>query len=311
MLADTFATDRATASRTGLMDMEAGEWDAELCALYGVPLDALPPIRPNLSAFGTLGGMPVTAAIVDQQAALYGHGCRVPGDAKFTFGTGGFALAVREGTDRMQQNGEGLLPTVAWDLGDGIVMALDGGVPDVGTLVDWTVSSGLAPSAEALGRDGILRAEAGLVALPVFSGLGCPDWDRGAVPLITGMSPSTTTLDMATAVLEGAAFLCARVLGAIAPHLPDGGGVRVDGGVAANGHFLQTMADLSGVALVRVAEAERTGLGAALLAAKGAGHEIVPEAQGGETLFAPRPLSPEIAGRFDAALARSKCRFPT
>ena len=231
-----FATDRATASRTGLMDMETGAWDPALCALYGVPPGALPPILPNLSAFGRIGSVPVTASIVDQQAALYGHGCRVPGDAKFTFGTGGFALAIRDGTVALPES-SGLLPTVAWDLGEGSVMALDGGVPDVGTLVDWTVSSGLAPSAGALGLDGILRAEAGLVALPVFSGLGCPDWDRGAVPLITGLSPSTTTLDISTAVLEGAAFLCARVLGAMAPHLTDGGAVRVDGGVAANDHY--------------------------------------------------------------------------
>ena len=226
-------------------------------------------------------------------------------------GPGGFALAIRDGTGPAPE-GTGLLPTVAWDLGEGSVMALDGGVPDVGTLVDWTVSSGPRPERggpgprrRPAGRDGTCRA-AGLLGA-----LGCPDWDRGAVPLMMGMSPSTTALDMATAVLEGVAFLCARVLRAMAPHLPDGGPVRVDGGVAANGHFLQTMADLSGVALLRVAEAERTGLGAALLAAKGAGCEIVPEARGGETLFAPRPLSPEIAGRFEAALARSKHRFPT
>ena len=232
------------------------------------------------------------------------------GDAKFTFGTGGFALALRKGGGPLPEGG-GLLPTVAWDLGEGSVMALDGGVPDVGTLIDWTVASGLAPSAEGLGGDGVLRARAGLVALPVFSGLGCPDWDRGAVPLITGMSPATTAIDIATAVLEGAAFLCARVLGAMAPHMPGGRPVRVDGGVAANDHFLQTTADLGGTALLRVAEAERTGLGAALLAARGMGREIAPEEVGGETLFEPRPLAPEIAGRFEAALDLSRSRHAT
>ena len=306
-LAGIFATDRATASRTGLMDMEGGEWDPALCALYGVSPGALPPIRPNLSDFGAIAGVPVTASIVDQQAALYGHGCRAGGDAKFTFGTGGFALALRTGRDALP-SGSGLLPTVAWDLGQGSVMALDGGVPDVGTLVDWAVASGLAPGPEALGRDGVLRAEAGLVALPVFSGLGCPDWDRGAVPLIVGMSPATKAIDIATAVLEGAAFLCARVLGAMAPYMPDGRAVRVDGGVAANDHFLQIMADLGGTALLRVAETERTGLGAAMLAARGAGHEIDPPAAGGKTLFAPRPLAPEVSDRFETALAMSRAR---
>ena len=56
--------------------------------------------------------IPVVASVVDQQAALYGHGCRTPGDLKITFGTGTFALALTGAapvTDR-----EGLLPTVAW-----------------------------------------------------------------------------------------------------------------------------------------------------------------------------------------------------
>jgi glycerol kinase len=36
----------------------------------------------------------LTASVVDQQAALYGHGCRVAGDTKITFGTGAFALSL-------------------------------------------------------------------------------------------------------------------------------------------------------------------------------------------------------------------------
>ena len=33
-----FATDRATASRTGLMNLANGEWDAQLCRIFGVPM---------------------------------------------------------------------------------------------------------------------------------------------------------------------------------------------------------------------------------------------------------------------------------
>ena len=97
-LAGTFATDCATASRTGLMNIETGQWDSRLCALFGVPPESLPEIRTNIAGFGAVGGVPVAAAIVDQQAALYGHGARGNGDAKITFGTGAFALAVTGGT---------------------------------------------------------------------------------------------------------------------------------------------------------------------------------------------------------------------
>ena len=35
-----------------------------------------------------------SSSIVDQQAALFGHGCQNTGDAKITFGTGAFVLAI-------------------------------------------------------------------------------------------------------------------------------------------------------------------------------------------------------------------------
>ncbi|MGD1876111.1 MAG: FGGY family carbohydrate kinase, partial [Kiloniellaceae bacterium] len=91
-------TDITTASRSSLMNLESGQWDPELCRLFGVPLEALPEIVATTGDFGamTVAGksVPVTASIVDQQAALYGHGCRHAGDGKITFGTGAFALMV-------------------------------------------------------------------------------------------------------------------------------------------------------------------------------------------------------------------------
>ena len=79
------------------MDLRHRCWDPELCDLFGVPIEALPEIRPTAGDFGTarLGGrrVPVTAGIVDQQGALFGHGCLEEGQTKVTFGTGAFALA--------------------------------------------------------------------------------------------------------------------------------------------------------------------------------------------------------------------------
>lgn len=93
-LASCFRTDLATASRTGLLDLATGAWSPELCALHGVPLDCLPAIGPVNGGFGSIEGTPIRVSIVDQQAALYGHGCRKPGDCKITFGTGAFLLAI-------------------------------------------------------------------------------------------------------------------------------------------------------------------------------------------------------------------------
>src|SRR5690606_28139937 len=88
-LTGSFAIDPSTASRTSLLNLATCEWDHELCRLFGVPIEALPAIHPTTGPLGTLpGGHALTASIVDQQAALYGHGARKLGDAKITFGTG-------------------------------------------------------------------------------------------------------------------------------------------------------------------------------------------------------------------------------
>ncbi len=276
-LAGRFATDVATASRTGLTSLATGNWDPELCALFGVPIETLPPILPTLGDFGTLAGRPVRAAIVDQQAALYGHGCRLPGELKLTLGTGGFALAPCETAQRLRAAAVGLVPTVAWDLGDGPVHALDAAVPDVATALDWSVHCGFAANVGACDPEAPLIATTGLVALPLFTGLGCPDWERGAPPLILGYNPDTSGADLARATLEGVAWLCARALAAIASVVKPSGPVRVDGGVSRDGAFLQALSDLSGRELAPAPEAERTGLGAALLAARACGapeHDI-------------------------------------
>ena len=53
-------TDITTASRTSLMNIASGAWDAELCRLFGVPLETLPEIVPkNVEATtATLAGPP-------------------------------------------------------------------------------------------------------------------------------------------------------------------------------------------------------------------------------------------------------------
>jgi glycerol kinase len=94
-----FATDGSTASRTQLARLGASEWDPELCRIFGVDPAQLPSIRDSVGELGTLShgrwrlDLPLRAQIVDQQAALAGTGCVVPGVAKATFGTGVFVLS--------------------------------------------------------------------------------------------------------------------------------------------------------------------------------------------------------------------------
>lgn len=305
-LAGRFVTDRATASRTGLMNLAGGDWDPVLCRAFGVPIDCLPAILPNLADFGALGRTPILAAITDQQAALYGHGARAPGQGKVTFGTGAFALAVTGLTPPDPAACEGLLPTVAWDLGQGLAYALDGGVQDAGSALDWAIRAGLANGPQDF--DGFALPPAisrGLVFLPAFSGLGAPHWDRSAAPLILGLTPDMTRRDIVQALLEGIAFQTAELVATLGRLAGLGQGLSIDGGLTASRYFTGVLAGLTAQRLVAAGTQECTALGAAALAARALGQDIPGAAAQGETI-PPLPLPAEAAARFRNALERAR-----
>jgi len=265
------ATDITTASRTSLMNLETGEWDAELCALFGVPIEALPPIMPTTGDFGAVFAgdrhIPVTASIVDQQAALYGHGCRGAGDAKITFGTGAFALVVT-GEALYRAPDQGLLPTVAWQLdGSAPVYALDGGVYCASAAVNWSRGLGLFDAFEEINAfERPPAIERRLAFVPALAGLACPHWDRNAVGLWIGLTLDTDKRDMMQALLEGVALRAAEVLEAMSAHVALGDTISVDGGMSANPYVCQFLADVIGKAVAVPDMAELTALGTAQLA---------------------------------------------
>jgi glycerol kinase len=302
------ATDVTTASRTSLMDLERLAWDGELCDLFGVPIETLPPIRPTVGDFGAIRGVPVTAAVVDQQAALYGHGCRKPGDAKVTFGTGAFALAVTGGTI-VRAPERGLLPTVAWQIGAGErpTYAVDGGVYDAGAAVEWAGRLGLFQDfAELATFEGPPAIARGLAFVPALSGLACPHWDRRAGAVWIGMTGGTDRADLCQALLEGVAFCAAEVIAAMAAHVPIKGALSVDGGLAGSPYFVQFLADMLEREVVVPATGELTAFGCAAMAAHGLGVTLAPPAQGARRVE-PRPVpAASWRERFAAAVARSR-----
>ncbi|WP_374384499.1 FGGY family carbohydrate kinase [Dongia sp.] len=271
-LAGTFATDVTTASRTSLMNLETLTWDPILCDLFGVPIECLPEIRSTADAFGEVGGIAITANLVDQQAALFGHGCRKAGDAKITFGTGAFALCV-VGDKPLRDVASGLLPTIAWRLGKSPpAYALDGGVYNAASAVNWARNLGLFSdyadiddfSAEsAIARD--------IAFVPALSGLGCPYWDRSAAGMWLGLGLDTSKADMMQALLEGIALRAGEVIDAMSRLAPIGGRISIDGGLAKNAYFDRFVADVLNREVAVPASTELTGLGTAQLALIGAG----------------------------------------
>lgn len=302
-LTGRFETDVTTASRTALMNLGTCDWDPELCRLFGVPIEALPPIGASTGDFGTIAGtgLQLTASLVDQQASLYGHGCRRAGDAKITFGTGGFALVVTG--RRMATGRDGPLPTIAWQkAGEAPVHALEGGVYCAASAVNWAQGLGLFADHGDIGAfDGAPATLDGPVFVPALAGLACPHWDRRARGAWLGLGLDTGPRRMMQALLEGIALSMAGVVAVIVRHQPIADPIPIDGGMAANGYFCRMLADCLERPVIVSDEPELTAVGTAALAGEAAGVTIATPRRGRR--IDPRPLPPGLRARFDAARA--------
>lgn len=300
-------TDVTTASRTSLMNLTTCQWDPELCRLFNVPIEALPTIRPSAAHHGTINGVPITASLVDQQASLYGHGCRRPGEAKVTFGTGAFALAVT-GDSIINDAAQGLVATVAWQTDGPPVYAIEGGVYDACSAVDWAHRLGLFQDHSELARFAAPPAiKRRLVFVPALSGLACPHWDRTAGALWLGMHGGTTRQDLCQALLEGIALRSAEVIRAMDERLAVTDRLSIDGGLARSPYFAQFLANVLQREIVTQRFDELTALGCAAMAAKGIGKELPPP-QNTRHIFTPMVTAEtarEWQGRYSDAIERS------
>jgi len=270
-------TDVSNASRTLLMDLSTGEWSAELCALFGVPPEALPDLVPNWGEVGTTDpsvfaglSLPIAGIAGDQQSALFGQTCFDPGDAKCTYGTGSFIL-TNTGTS-LERSDAGLLSTAAWRSPDGeLTYALEGAIFVTGAAVQW-LRDGLqivGSAAETAAIAATVDDSDGVVFVPALTGLGAPHWDPHARGTILGITRGTTRAHLVRATLEAIAFEVRDVLETMPGDRETP--LRVDGGASANDLLCQIQADQVGRTVQRPRIVETTGLGAAFLAGLGVG----------------------------------------
>jgi glycerol kinase len=271
-------TDVSNASRTLLYNIHTDEWDDELLQLFRVPPNMLPPVRASSgvlaeTATGILAArIPIAGIAGDQQAALFGQRCSVPGMIKNTYGTGCFML-MHTGTQPVVSRNK-LLTTSACRLGAAREYALEGSVFIAGAVVQW-LRDGLGiikSSAEVEPLAASVKDNGGVYLVPWFTGAGSPHWDPLARGTVLGLTRGSTAAHIARAALEGIAFQTTDVLQAMEA---DSGvrlaQMRVDGGAARNDLLMQFQSDLLGVPVVRPKVTETTALGAAYLAGLGVG----------------------------------------
>ncbi|MEE0800184.1 MAG: glycerol kinase GlpK [Gemmiger sp.] len=268
---EVHVTDATNAARTMLYNIHTLCWDEEICRALNIPAVMLPEVRSSSEIYGTcnLGGVavPIAGAAGDQQAALFGQTCFAPGDVKNTYGTGCFML-MNTGRQVFDSR-NGLVSTIAVDLGGQVEYALEGSVFVGGAVIQWLRDElGLIrESADSEYFAGKVPDSDGVYIVPAFTGLGAPYWDMYARGAIFGLTRGAGRNHLIRAALESIAYQSADVLYAMQA---DTGltlhELKVDGGASANGLLMQFQADITGVTVRRPMIRETTALGAAYLA---------------------------------------------
>jgi glycerol kinase len=271
------ASDATNASRTMLLDIRRGTWDADLQTLLGVPGSLLPKVVDCAGELGVatadiLGApVPVLGMAGDQQAATIGQACVKPGMVKATYGTGCFAL-LNTGSLAMHSRSR-LLSTIAYQLNGQRTYALEGSIFIAGAAVQW-LRDGLrliAKSSDVEELASKANPEHGVYVVPAFVGLGAPYWDAEARAAILGLTRDSGPAEIAAATLDS---VCYQTRDLVEAMRTDGARIdelRVDGGMVVNDPLMQRLADTVGAPVERPKVTETTALGAAFLAGLTAG----------------------------------------
>ena len=269
-------TDPSNAAITGLWGRDGNhDWDQAALERLGIPAAALPTVVDSSGELGSvrrLPGTPMLGALIgDQQASLVGQGCTRAGLAKMTFGTGAMVDQCLGGTPpAFEKRGEGgCYPIAAWRRAGQLTWGIEGVMLAAGSAIDWLVEDlGVIDSpADSEAVAGLCEDSGGVVAVPALLGFGTPQWDFGARGSVFGLTRGSGRPELVRAVLEGIAHSGADLLEAAER---DSGlpveEVRIDGGMSANGVFVQALADACGRPVEVSPELEATTLGAGFMA---------------------------------------------
>ncbi len=274
-----FATEPSNASRTMLMELATLSWSREMTQLFGIDDATLPDIVASNAFFGTvsaevvpeLADVPINGMLGDQQSALFGQACFRPGTVKATYGTGAFVLANVGPTPPGVV--DGLLSTVAWDLGHDATYAVEGSAFVAGAAVQWLRDEmgfiEQASDLEALALS--VPDSGGAMFVPAFTGLGSPFWRSDARGSLSGLSRGVGRGQIARALIESLAYQVRAMTDAFA----NGGlalhELRADGGAAAIDSLMALQATNSRLPVLRSTSLEATARGAATIAGLGNG----------------------------------------
>lgn len=258
-------TEIGSASRTQLLDLDTGQWDPRLNALFEVPSAALPEVVRSTGPFGKvrgiegIEGVPVLAVLADSHAALFAHAGWRPGVVKATYGTGSSVMALGPRVNASA----GVCTTIAWQV-EGIAHALEANIRSTGRTMIWLADL-FGVEADYVWADAERTDSHGVVMVPAFGGLGAPHWDRDARPVLSGFTLGTTRAEVSRAAMESIAHQIDDVLFVMQDCIGPLRRLACDGGMTRSQALMQLQANLSGVPIHVSATANLSALGSAHL----------------------------------------------
>lgn len=272
-------TDYSNASRTMMFNINTLDWDDEILNLLDIPRCMLPEPKPSSCIYGVSsdnvfgGPIRIGGAAGDQQSALFGQTCFLPGEGKNTYGTGCFLL-MNTGEKPVFSN-NGLVTTIAWGIDGKVYYALEGSVFVCGAAIQWLRDEiDIMEKASDSEEMALSVPDAnGLYVVPAFVGLGAPYWDPYARGAVLGITRGANKNHLVRATLESLAYQTKDLIDAMSEDMGKSmPALKVDGGACANNFLMQFQSDILGCEVDRPQCIETTSLGAAYLAGLATGY---------------------------------------
>jgi len=267
------AVGEGNASQSQCYDLINHEWYKDWLDFLGIPMSMFGKVVDDACHIGDSdpevfgAAVPITSALGDQMAALFGQRCLTPGTVKCTHGTGTF-LDMNIGTTPAISK-RGLNCIVAWRWKGETTYMLEGFASVTGSAIQWLRDGAemiqTSKETEELAKS--VDDNGGVYFVPALAGLQAPWWDNYARGMIIGITRGTKRAHIVRATLEGIVYATKDFLETMRADSGVGiTSIKVDGGASQNDWLMQFQADMLNAEVVRPTNPEATSLGAAYMA---------------------------------------------
>ncbi|MDR3255492.1 MAG: hypothetical protein LBT31_07970 [Synergistaceae bacterium] len=289
---DKFVAEISNGTVTGLMDVRTLDWNKELAQALGFDLVKFPPLCKPAEVVGAIKadvsgktglavGTKIVAGSGDQQLAAMGAGVIKDGAVSLTIGTFGL-LAIGLAKPNFAAL-KGLMIPSSPTLG---VFEVEGPQVSGATCYRWcrdTLCAEEVAEGEAKGIDPYVLMDEkylqksvpgsnGVLFYSALFGSGYPTWDTNATGIFLGLRNTHTKADMVRSVIEGITLEARHILESVlAAGVVMDNVITITGGVSKSKTWSQTIADVMGRKIRTLVVTDAAVLGAAGLAAIGAG----------------------------------------